>query len=131
MADIQLLTWEQVMGIHQDQLRLFGGQDGFIDEGVVRSAVAQPEFLMMYCDPPADLADLAAAYLFAIASTQGFMDGNKRTGANCSATFLGLNGYLINATNMELYNLTMQVANHEIDREVVANWLRDHLIPRE
>jgi death-on-curing protein len=37
--------------------------------------------------------EMAAAYAFHIAESQGFVDGNKRTGAAAALVFLQLNGW--------------------------------------
>ncbi len=46
--NIVFLDWDELITIHQDQLERYGGQDGFIDEGVVRSAMARPQFSAQY-----------------------------------------------------------------------------------
>lgn len=129
MSVPELLTWEQVLEIHQEQLKRWGGQDGFVDENVVRSAIARPQFHLQYEEP--DVADLAACYLYSIATTQGFMDGNKRTAADCCATFLRMNGYYLNIADMDLYNITMNVAVHEKNQDDVADWIRERIAPIE
>jgi death-on-curing protein len=43
--------------------------------------------------PDADLADLAADYMFGVATTQGFMDGNKRIVLSAASIFIRKNGY--------------------------------------
>ncbi len=87
MQDILFVDWDELIAGHRDQLRRYGGQDGFIDENVVRAAAARPEFKAKY-DPDADIADLAAAYLYALSTTQGFMDGNKRAAVITAIRFL-------------------------------------------
>ena len=88
--DIVFLSWEIVMDIHRRSLEAYGGQDGFIDRGVVESAIAQPRQTMFGEYLHEDVAHMAAAYLFHIATTQGFLDGNKRTAVVCALTFLEL-----------------------------------------
>ena len=77
MKDLCFVEWDELLATHRSQLEPHGGQDGFIDEGVVRSAMARAQFTAQY-DPDADLADLAAEYFYGLATTQGFCDGNKR-----------------------------------------------------
>ena len=76
-----------------------------------------------------DIAEMSAAYLFGFAASQGFRDGNKRVGANAALQFLLINGYDINCTSDELYVVTMAVANHQMDKQAVAAWIRQHLKP--
>jgi death-on-curing protein len=126
MGELVHLTFDDILAIHQLQLELFGGQDGFIDENVARSAVAQPELISQFVGE--DVAYLAASYLFHIASTQGFLDGNKRTGAQAAVDFLQINGYDIRANSDDLTELTMAVANHKVSKDAVVQWFRDRLI---
>lgn len=94
-SEIIFLTYEEILTFHADQLRLFGGQDGIRDDGVLRSAIATPEasFDGIYLHDNVFL--MAAAYAFHIAEGQPFVDGNKRTGLNAALVFLELNGWSV------------------------------------
>jgi death on curing protein len=120
------ITEEMLLLLHSQQLERYGGAHGVIDENVVLSALARPRQRRAY-DDAADVADLAAAYLVGFARSQGFRDGNKRTGLACALVFLELNGCTLAAPLEELYVLTMAVANGQADDAVVAAFLRDHL----
>ncbi|NIP87774.1 MAG: type II toxin-antitoxin system death-on-curing family toxin, partial [Gammaproteobacteria bacterium] len=63
--------------IHRDQLRQHGGVPGVRDENALESALARPRNKWAY-DPDADLAALAAAYGYGLATNHGYNDGNKR-----------------------------------------------------
>jgi death on curing protein len=131
MDDIVFLTWEEVMSLHRQQLEEFGGQDGFIDRRIVESALAQPKQTMFGEYLHDDIAHMAAAYLYHLATTQGFMDGNKRTALWCALTFLRLNGYRIDVTTLEMYELSIGVANNQLKKEKLAEWLRERMKPLE
>ena len=126
MDNVVFVEFDEVLAIHQDQLKRHGGQDGFIDEGVVRAAISRPRFTAQYNDE-ADLADLAADYMFGISTTQGFLDGNKRTGLACCAVFLRRNGWKLNLSDQLMYIVAMAVAKNEIDRDALAEILRTHM----
>ena len=72
---------------------------------------------------------MTAAYLFHFAAAQGFVDGNKRTGAVCATTFLALNGYDLDCTDDELYDVTMEVANHRLEKGPLGDWIRERIAP--
>src|ERR1035437_3300365 len=129
MDEIVFLTWDIVMDIHRRQLEAFGGQDGFLDRGVVESAIAQPRQTMFGEYLHTDIPHMAAAYLFHLATTQGFLDGNKRTALVCAQTFLQLNGYEIDVLNMEMYELTLGVANNQMSKAELAEWIRKRMKP--
>jgi len=116
------------MVIHARQVERYGGAHGVLDENVVRSALARPRHRWSL-DRESDLADWAAALLVGFARSQGFNDGNKRTGLAAALVFLRLNGYVLHVPGEELYALTMQVANNEAGDEVTAGYLRTRMEP--
>ena len=128
MSDIYFLTLQDVLDIHDDQLKRYGGRAGFVDENVVKSAVAQPQAKMFgqYLHP--DIPSMAAAYLFHFAAAQGFADGNKRTGAATATEFLARNGYMLSCNWEELYDTTMRVANSTMDKDEIADWILERLV---
>ncbi len=117
------ITPEILAILHAQQIERFGGLHGVLDKNVVLSAVARPINKWSYEDST-DIADLAAAYLVAFAGSQGFNDGNKRTGLACALLFLELNGCSINASSEELIELTLAVATNQKTINEVATWLR-------
>lgn len=123
------LAETMLLMIHAQQVERYGGAHGIIDQNVMRSALARPINRWAY-DQSADLADLAASYLVGFARSQGFRDGNKRTGLATALVFLRLNGRVLHVPGKELYALTMQAANNEADDEVVAAYLRSRMEAR-
>src|SRR5688572_5462591 len=114
--------------MHREQLQLHGGQDGFVDENTVRSVMARPQVTAQY-NPDADLADLAAHYMFGFATTtQGFMDGNKRTALTAAERFLRKNHWRSLLSPKVMYLVAMAVARSELDRDALAEIPRDHVI---
>jgi len=127
MDQVAFIEWDELLAIHRDQLEKYGGQDGFIDEGVVKSALFRPQFIAQY-EAEADLADMAAGYLYALTTTQGFSDGNKRTGAVAAEYFLNKNGWETRFHPKLMYAISMMVARTEIDEEALAEFIRYALI---
>ena len=126
MDEPRWITEPVLLAIHAQQIERYGGAHGVRDENVVLSALGRPMHRKEY-DPSADLADLAAAYLVGFARSQGFTDGNKRTGLACALVFLAVNGYRLHAPPQELYALTMAAATGQADDAVVAAVLRERL----
>ena len=87
------LTVSEVLGLHSDQIREFGGAAGIRDQGLLESAVAQASTTYDGEYLHNGLFEMAAAYAFHIAENQPFLDGNKRTALNAAIVFLGLNGF--------------------------------------
>lgn len=117
------LTESILLAVHAPQIERYGGAHGVLDKNVVLSALARP-MNRWASDENADLADLAAAYLVGFARVQGFCDGNKRTGLATGLVFLALNGVRLHVPPMELFAMTMRVANNQADDTVVAAQLR-------
>lgn len=122
-------TWVTVavaMAAHAEQLAEHGGGEGVRDPGLLESAMARPRNLAAYGDP--DAADLAAAYAFGIARNHPFVDGNKRTAAVVSETFLMLNGNRLDASDAELVVAFFELAAGELSEAELADWFRARLI---
>lgn len=115
-----------LLALHAQQIERFGGAHGVIDQNVVLSALARPQHRWHY-DESTDAADLAASYLVGFARSQGFRDGNKRTGLSTALVFLGLNGMMLDVPPEELYSLTMAIATGRGDDEMAAAYFRSRL----
>ena len=118
-----------LLAIHAQQIERYGGAHGIVDQNVVLSALARPVHRWAY-EPESDFADLAAAYLVGFARSQGFRDGNKRTGLACALVFLAINGLAIHVPSAELIALTMAVATGQGDDASVSAYLRERLTRR-
>ncbi len=120
------LAEEILFIIHAQQIERYGGAHGVLDENVVLAALQRPINRWSY-EKSVDFADLAALYLVAFAGTQGFNDGNKRTGLACALVFLALNSVSFDPDATELYELTLRVATHQIGDNNAAIWFRERL----
>ena len=117
-----------LLAIHAAQIERYGGAHGVLDQNVVRSVLARPIHRWAY-DEEVDPADFAAAYLLGFTRSQGFKDGNKRTGLASALIFLRLNGRALHVPGKELYALIMQVATDEVGDQVVAAYIRSCMEP--
>lgn len=113
------------LSVHVEQLAEHGGAEGVRDPGALESAMARPRNLALYGEP--DAAALAAAYAFELARNHPFTDGNKRTAAVISETFLALNGFVLNATDAELVVAFLALAAGELTEDELADWFREYL----
>jgi death-on-curing protein len=127
MLQIVWLLEETVIAIHQRQISEHGGSEGLRDEGLIASALARPQSLLAYAQPPPDLAALAAAYAYGIARNHPFVDGNKRTALVAARTFLLLNGVDLQASQDEKYLTFLELAEGTLTEEQLADWIRNHL----
>jgi death on curing protein len=127
MAPIVWLLEETVIAIHHRQISEHGGREGLRDEGLVASALARPQNLLAYTQPPPDLAALAAAYAYGIARNHPFVDGNKRTALVAARTFLLLNGVNLQASQDEKFLTFLRLAEGTLTEEQLADWIRKRI----
>ena len=115
------------IAIHERQLAEHGGGTGVRDESLLDSALARPQQLHSYGDPPPDLADLAASLAFGLARNHPFVDGNKRTAAVTCETFIMLNDAVLDAEDLDLYPHYVALAEGGLSEAEFASWLRVHI----
>ena len=124
MPEPLFLTLAEILEIHNNQVKVYGGKTGLRDLGLLRSATAQPqagfggEFLHE------DLYTMAAAYAFHIAQNRPFIDGNKRTGLVAALVFLEMNNISIHDPKQKLLKGMLEMAEGKIDKIGLAQILR-------
>ena len=122
--DPLFLTVEEVLTLHEDQLRLFGGAGGVRDSNALESAVMTAAATYDGAFLHDDLFHMAAAYAYHIAENQPFVDGNKRTALNAALVFLDINGWIVTDPEMLLYQAMIQVSSRSLDKRSLGALLR-------
>ena len=125
------LSVELIERVHDRQLAEHGGPTGVRDQGMQESALGRPRQKFAYGGVDIDLPALAAAYAFGLARNHPFVDGNKRTAAVACELFFELNGYLLVATDKDLYPVFAALAAGEFSEDDLAAWLRRHSRPEQ
>ena len=116
-----------VDAIHLDQLREHGGLPGLRDENALESSLARAKNRWHH-GPRVDLATLAAAYGWGLATSHPYHDGNKRVGFVTLATFVALNGHELEAPEEEVVQVMVAVAARRLRQEDLAAWVRARLV---
>lgn len=111
--------------MHNDQLREHGGLPGVRGENVLESALARAQQKWHY-DASTDMPSLAAAYAFGLVKNHPYRDGNKRIGFLALVTFLGINGYQLNATDADVVAEMLALADGTVSEDELAGWIRRH-----
>lgn len=125
MNKIIFLTLAEVIDIHTDQIKRYGGHDGIRDINLLSSAAAMPyasfssEFLHE------DIYEMAAAYAFHICRNHPFIDGNKRAALASALVFLELNGISISDPKGRLYDAMIKLASGNLGKTELATILRN------
>ena len=118
------LTVEIVLEIHAAAIADFGGSDGLRERALLESAVAAPQATFGGESVYADVAEMAAAYLFYLCRNHPFIDGNKRAALGACLVFLRLNGLEPAPDGPEWEQLTLDVAASKLDRDATTERLR-------
>lgn len=121
------LSLEQILDLHEKQVRTFGGSSGIRDRGALESAVARPAMTFGGEDLYPDVADKASALMHSLVMNHALMDGNKRIGASAAELFLEVNGYRLAALDDDLEQITLATARGELDAEALAIWFRQRI----
>lgn len=123
---IKFLSTEEVLFIHDQMIKRFGGSLGIRDLGLIESAVARPkatfggEYLYI------TIFDKAAALLQSLLKNHPFVDGNKRTALTSAGTFLKRNGWKLINNHEEEVEFAIRVDNEHLSVEQISNWLKEH-----
>ena len=86
------LSMAELLAIHDDQIRRYGGAPGLRDPGLLEAALFRPQ-TGYYPDTIAQ----AAALWESLAQNHPFIDGNKRAAFAAMFTFLAINGIRLTA----------------------------------
>jgi death-on-curing protein len=124
------LTFDEILVIHEHQIRKYGGSSGLRDFGLLESARGGVEATFGGEFLHASLFEMAAAYLYGICKNHPFVDGNKRTALACALVFLGLNGKRIRSPQDTLVDLVIGIAEGTVSKAAVAVFLEERQAKR-
>lgn len=98
------------------------------DEGLLFSALARPAASAFGRDAYETLELKAAALISSIARNHALFDGNKRTAWVLTVAFLNLNGFDVDMSQDEKFDLVIAVATGSIELDEIAATLSRHLV---
>ena len=116
------LTIKEVIALHTEIIKDFGGKSGLLDKGALESTLFRPQQLAYY-QSESNLCDLAPAYGYGLVKNHCFVDGNKRIAFVAIAVFLLRNGYELIATEVEAVDIMINLAQGNISQSELAFWL--------
>ena len=126
-GDIRYVSREDALEIHALSIERYGGIEGLRDEGLLDSALAQPQQIFGGSELYPSLPEKAARYAFGIINNHPFADGNKRTGAAVLATFLRANGKRFKPRLLDMQVTIMSVADGSMDYDELVAWIEEQL----
>ena len=114
----------EVLAIHHDQIKRYGGAHGVRDFGLLEAALYRPQ--TGYYE---DVIEEAAALWESLAMNHPFVDGNKRVAAATMITFLAINGYAIKPDSREIYRFIIEnLEGRSFSYDRLAAWLRENTV---
>lgn len=120
MLTPKFLSASETLDIHTRQIKRFGGTAGIRDEGLLESALAQPQATFGGEFLHTTIYEQAAAYLYHLAKNHPFLDGNKRTAFAVMDTFLRVNGSTLVMADEQAYTLVQDVVNGCVNKTELA-----------
>jgi death on curing protein len=124
MIHIRFLLLEEIIKIHAQQIERFGGLPGIRDQGLLESALYEPQVTFDTQFLYNDIFEMAAAYAYGIIKNHPFLDGNKRTGMISSLLFLSYHDHTIHLTQDEFFKLAIALATSKMDLREYASYLK-------
>ena len=113
---------------HARSIEEFGGAQGLRDQGALEAALARPYQTFggedLYPSPVAK----AAALMESVIIRHPWLDGNKRTGLGLALLLLRKEGFRIEATQDELYELTIRGAEGRSSADEIGEWMQGRVV---
>lgn len=124
MTSLKFLLLDDVLFIHEEEMKTAGGESNIRDLEAVKACVEAPK-ASFGGDYLLDLYGMATAYCSCFVFRHPFVDGNKRAALASALTFLYLNGIQIDENkDKELADLVIDLVTKKISKEDFAKFLR-------
>lgn len=119
--DVVFLEVDDILEVHAESIRLWGGSAGIRDFGRLVAAVARPRSGFGDTLAYPSLARMAAAMLHGIAQGHAFVDGNKRAATAGAFAFMRVNGFDMATAKADLWErIVLGVADGTVTLEDLA-----------
>lgn len=124
------LTLNDILYIHEQEIKISGGEPNIRDLEGIKACVEAPkasfggEFLN-------DIFGMATTYITCLTMRHPFVDGNKRAALGSALTFLYLNGYSVEESyDEELADLVLNFITRKKSKEEISDFLKSASISR-
>ena len=121
------LNQNQVLKLHNQIIKEFGGINGIRNEAFLESALANPLQTFTGQDLYPTILDKAIKLCYAIIKNHPFLDGNKRTGLHSLLILLNINGLKIEIAHDELIDIIFNVANGSFNQQKFLLLLKENI----
>jgi death-on-curing protein len=115
---MEYITVTEIIEIHDEIIKKYGGTRGIRDEGTL-------QLLVYKMSREKDIFRRAALALHMIAVDHPFFDGNKRTAFATAENELGDDGYYINAEAEEIIDLMRKIAEYKCTLKIIEERIKE------
>ena len=119
---------EKVLLLHQLMAEATGGSTGLREEALLESALESVYATFGGQELYPSKEEKAARLGYNLVTNHAFVDGNKRIGMYVMLTFLEANGIRLSASNQEVFEMGMRLADGSAGYEALLAWVRAHRI---
>ena len=121
------LNQNQVLKLHDQIIKEFGGIHGIRNEALLDSALTNPLQTFTGQDLYPTILDKAIQLCYGIIENHPFLDGNKRTGLHSLLILLNINGLKIEIAHDELIDIIFNVADGSFNRQKFLLLLKENI----
>lgn len=123
---MKYLSKKQILFLHGELIKNFGGLDGLRDEKLFDSAISVPFQTFDGHDLYPSLLEKAAQLCYGLVKNHPFIDGNKRIGLHAMLVFLRANNFSVECDDKNLIDLIFRIAGGTLTKTDLLNWLAEH-----
>jgi death-on-curing protein len=123
---VKYLEIDEVLAIHEEMIKLFGGRPGILNFTLLHSAVERPKATFSGEDLYPSIFEKAAALIQSLILNHPFDDGNKRTAITSCSRFLFINDWLLQLPTNQAIKFTLEIDLHKLSFEQIVEWLRKY-----
>ncbi len=120
------LSKKQILMLHSQLIKEFGGRDGVRDYTLLDSALETPFQTFGGKDLYPTIQAKGARLGYGLIKNHCMFDGNKRIGIHAMLVFLALNGIELRYSQTELYETVLRVADGSMNYEGFLQWVLKH-----
>lgn len=122
---IHYISYQYVIEVHDYLIDEYGGRNGVLNEGLLRSALEVPKACFNGKDLHRTVFDKTAAYLFHLIQNHPFVDGNKRTASMIAMIFFSSNCKKdFSISDIEYQEVILGVAQGNITKKEITKFFR-------
>ena len=123
---IKYLSIEQILAIHEELIKSYGGSHGVRDRGLLESAVFRPQTTVFGEEAYPTVFEKCAVLGYSLIQNHSFLDGNKRTGFAVMHLMLLINGYDLTSDTKEEIYMTENIASGKMRETEITKWLKQY-----